>query len=62
MSRGASSLIEIAMTETTVAPATRTAHRHGTRLLLVLFLSFGFVFLDRRAARMPTETGVEGAA
>ena len=36
------------MTETIVAPSTRTANRYEIRLLLIPFLSLGFAFFDRQ--------------
>ncbi|MEV1003777.1 MFS transporter [Nonomuraea sp. NPDC050202] len=37
------------MTDTTAAPDARAADRYEIRLLVILFLSFGFVFFDRQA-------------
>ncbi|MEU6723722.1 MFS transporter [Nonomuraea wenchangensis] len=37
------------MTDTTVAAGSRAADRYENRLLVILFLSFGFVFFDRQA-------------
>ncbi|MEU5860273.1 MFS transporter [Nonomuraea sp. NPDC047529] len=37
------------MTDIAAAPETRAADRYENRLLVILFLSFGFVFFDRQA-------------